>query len=75
MAVVSAIVEINEGMCEAVLSSLAQISDLNVYGFKDSQIVTVIEGDSVEAVEKIMKHLYTIEHVTGVYPVFAGDYE
>jgi nitrate reductase NapAB chaperone NapD len=69
------IVEIREGCSEAVMSSLAAISNLSVYGIKDNQVITVVEGDSTATVEETMKVLLGIENVTGVYPVYAGDFE
>lgn len=75
MAVTSAIVEVTDGACEAVLGSLAAIRNLSVFGIKENQIVTVIEGDSIQMVENTMKDLYSLENVVGVYPVYAGDYE
>jgi nitrate reductase NapAB chaperone NapD len=75
MPVTSAIVEVTEGSCEAVMSSLAKISNLSVFAIKENQIVTVIEGDSLQEVEETMKGLYALDNVIGVFPVYAGDYE
>lgn len=75
MAVASVIVEAEEGSSEAVLNSLAGINNVSVYGVKDNQIVSVIEGDDIKSVEDTIKVLYTIDKIIGVYPVFAGEYE
>ena len=75
MAVASVIVEIEGDFSEAVLSSLAKIHNASVYGIKENQIVTVIEGDTPHTIEETIKQLYSLEGVIGVYPVFAGDYE
>ncbi len=76
MAVISSlIVEVKMGSCEAVLKSLARIPAVSVFGVKENQIVTVVEGDDLKVVEETIKELYFIEKVTGVYPVFSGDYE
>lgn len=75
MAVASIIIEIENGSGESVLNSLAGIENLSVYGIKDNQIVTVVEGGDAKAVEKTINGLHGIEKVIGVYPVFAGDYD
>lgn len=75
MAVTSVIVETEEGGSGAVLSSLALLENVSVFGVKDDQIVTVIEGDDMGVVEETLKRFYTIEKVIGVFPVFAGDYD
>lgn len=69
------IVEIRDGSSEAVMSSLANIANVSVFGIKDNQIVAVIEGSDPVSVDETMKALFAIEDVTGVYPVYAGDYE
>ncbi|MEW6116072.1 MAG: chaperone NapD [Nitrospirota bacterium] len=75
MAVASVVIEIQEGMSEAVLHRLADLDRVSVYGVKDNQIVAVIDGDDLSIVEDTIKELYVLEDVVGVYPVFAGDYE
>ncbi|GAB4416799.1 MAG: hypothetical protein OHK0032_12820 [Thermodesulfovibrionales bacterium] len=75
MAVASVIVEVENGVGEAVLNSLARIDNASVYGVKDNQIVMVIEADDMHVVEETIKEIYAIEKVIGVYPVYAGDYE
>ncbi len=73
--VASVIVEIENGTGEAVLNSLARMDNISVYGVKDNQIVTVIEGSDMKIVKDNIKNIYALEGVIGVYPVFAGDYE
>lgn len=75
MAVASVIVEVEADSCEAVLNSLAGFNNVSVYGIKDNQIVTVIEGNDMKSIEDTIKALYEIDKVTGVYPVFGGEYE
>ncbi len=75
MPVASVIVEVEEGAGGAVLNSLAEINNVSVYGIKNNQIVTVIEGNDIKTVEDTIKVLYGVDKVIGVYPVFAGDYE
>ena len=65
MAVTSVIVETEEGGSEAVLSSLALLENVSVFGVKDNQIVTVIEGDDMGVVDETMRRFYTIEKVIG----------
>lgn len=75
MPVASVIVETENGAGETVLTSLARMTNVNVYGVKENQIVTVVEGDSAEAVNESVSMLAAIDKVIGVYPVFAGMYE
>lgn len=75
MPVTSLIIEMCEGAGEAVMNSLAGFPNVSVYGIKDNQIVAVIDGKDIASVEDTMKALLTIKDVTGVYPVFAGDFE
>jgi len=75
MAVVSVIVDFENGSGEAVLNSLAAIADISVYGVKDNQIVAVIEGKDMEAVTNTINVLYATKNVLGAYPVFACGYE
>lgn len=75
MAVASVIVEVEADAGEAVLNSLARIDNVCVYGIKENQIVTVIEGDNIHTVGETIKGIYAIEKVIGVYPVYAGGYE
>lgn len=73
MPVASVIVEVEEGTGEAVLNSLSKIDNVSVYGIKDNQIVTVIEGNELEELEDTIRILYSLNNVIGVFPVFSGD--
>lgn len=75
MPVVSVIVEIENGSGEAVLHSLAVIGNISVYGIKDNQIVAVIEGRDMKAIQNTIKILYSTKNILGAYPVFACGYE
>jgi nitrate reductase NapAB chaperone NapD len=72
MAISSAVVEIRNGSGETVLSSLARIENVSVYGVKGNQIVAVIEYRDIWGVQDTMKKIYSIENVVGIYPVYAG---
>jgi len=73
MSVASVVVEIKEGSSDTVLGSLARIPQISVYGVKENQIVTVIEGDTIKDVDATVRQISQLEAVIGVYPVFAGD--
>jgi nitrate reductase NapAB chaperone NapD len=75
MAVASIIVEIEKNSMEQVLPALGNIPGISVFGVKDNQIVTVVEAETLGSVSEIIKKLSEFEKVTGVYPVYAGDYE
>ncbi len=75
MPVVSVIVDIENGSGEAVLHSLAVIGNVSVYGIKDTQIVAVIEGKDMKAIENTIKILYSTKNIIGAYPVFACGYD
>ena len=75
MAIASVIVEIEDGASEAVLGGIAQIAQATVYGIKENQIVTVIEGGDSRELDKVIRQLSVLDKVIGVYPVYAGDYE
>lgn len=75
MPVVSIIVDIENNSGEAVLHSLAVIGNVSVFGVKDNQIVAVIEGKDMTAIQNTIKILYSIKNVLGAYPVFACGYE
>ena len=75
MPVVSVIVEIEDGSGEAVLHSLAVIGSVSVFGVKDNQIVAVIEGKDLTAIQNTIKILYSTKNILGAYPVFACGYE
>jgi len=72
MPISSAIVEIESGGGESVLSGLALMPQVSVYGVKDNQIVIVIDGDSMGVVEQNIKRIQSMENVTGVYPVYSS---
>ena len=74
MAIVSVVVEIEENSIEQVLPELGKIPNISVFGVKDNQIVTVIEGETLVSVNDIIKKLSDLERVTGVYPVYAGEH-
>jgi nitrate reductase NapAB chaperone NapD len=74
MAIASLVVEIEQGTNETVLHDLAQLPNVSVYGMKENQIVTVVEGDTIQSVDDAVKTLLTMESVIGVFPVYAGDY-
>ncbi len=74
MAVVSVVVEVEDGTAETVLNSLAFISQISVYGVKDNQIVAVVEDDDdLLSVNRRIECIFGIDKVTGVYPVYAED--
>ena len=71
MPVSSAIVEIEEGTGEAVLSSLSTMTAITVYGMKENKIVIVIDDDSLGVVDESTKKIMSLEGVTGVFPVYS----
>lgn len=73
MPIASAVVEIQDGTSDTVLGRLARIPRISVYGVKENQLVTVIEGDTMNDVNDVVQEVSRIEEVIGVYPVFAGD--
>ena len=75
MPVVSVIVDIENGSGEAVLHSLAVIGNVSVFGVKDNQIVVVIEGKDMKAIQNTIKILHSTKNIIGAYPVFACGYE
>ena len=72
MPVSSAIVEIEEGTDEAVLSSLSSMDAVSVYGIKENKIVIVIDADSLGIIEESTKKIMSMEGVTGVFPVYSS---
>jgi nitrate reductase NapAB chaperone NapD len=72
MPIASAVVEIAEGLSEAVLGSLALIPEVSVYGVKENQIVVVMDGDSMGGIEESIRKIQLLEGVTGVYPVYSS---
>jgi nitrate reductase NapAB chaperone NapD len=75
MAIASVVVATEAGAAEAVLADLALLPDIKIYGSKENQIVTVLEAASVAALTEGMQRLAEVEHVIGVYPVYAGNHE
>lgn len=75
MAIASIIVEIEEGAIEQVLPELGKVPGISVFGVKNNQVVTVVEGESLLIVNDMIRKLSDFEKVTGVYPVYAGDCE
>lgn len=75
MPVTSVVIEIKDGVGEDVLGRLARVPHVNVYGTKENQIVTVIEGESAGEVDEIVRTIQALDGVVGVYPVYSGDYE
>lgn len=75
MPVASVIIETENGAGEAVLTRLARAANVNVYGIRGNQIVTVVESDSPQALEESVTMLAAFEQVIGVYPVFSGMYD
>lgn len=73
MSISSVVVEIKNGASESVLGQLARIQHISVYGMTENQIVTVIEGDNLNAIEGILKEVQMMEDVAGVYPVYVGE--
>lgn len=73
MEIASVVVEIQRGAGEAVLSRLALMPSVTVYGLTENQIVTVIEGNSPAAVQEVLKDVQMLDEVIGVYPVFIGE--
>ena len=75
MAVASIIIEIENNAMEQVLPALGKVPGISVFGVKNNQIVTVVEAATLGSVTEIIKKLSEFENITGVYPVYAGDYE
>jgi nitrate reductase NapAB chaperone NapD len=75
MPIASAVIDIKDGTSEAVLGRLAHIPRISVYGVKENQFVTVIEGLTINDVDATVKEVSMIEEVLGVYPVFVGEHE
>ena len=74
MAIASVVIEVEQGTSETVLQGLAQMPNLSVYGMKENQIVTVVEGDTIQSVDDSVKTVLNMADVIGVFPVYAGDY-
>lgn len=74
MAISSVIVDIEDGAIEQVLPMLGRVPGISVFGVKDNQIVTVIEAETLLAVNDVIKTVSGFERVIGIYPVYAGDH-
>ena len=72
MPISSVIVEVEAGADREVMDRIAAIPEASVYGVKDNQIVTVIDGKDTGALRCVMDALAALENVIGVYPVYAG---
>jgi len=75
MPVTSVVIEVQDGVSEDILGRLALLSNVNVYGMKENQIVTVIEGESAVEVDDTVRTIQSLVGVVGVYPVYSGEYE
>lgn len=75
MPVTSVVIEVQDGVSEDILGRLALLSNVNVYGMKENQIVTVIEGESAIEVDDTVRTIQALAGVVGVYPVYSGEYE
>jgi nitrate reductase NapAB chaperone NapD len=75
MPISSVIVEIEEGAEDVVLGGIARIPEASVFGIKNNQIVTVIDGKDTVDIESVIRTLAALEKVIGVYPVYSGSYE
>jgi len=73
MPVSSVVVEIEDGAEETLLGELARVPCATVFGIKNSQIVTVIEGDDANAIKDTILTLSALGGVTGVFPVYSGE--
>jgi nitrate reductase NapAB chaperone NapD len=74
MAISSIIVAIEDGAIEQVLPRLGAVPGVSVFGVKDNQIVTVVEAETLSAVNGIIKVASEFEGVIGIYPVYAGEH-
>lgn len=73
MSIASVVVEIQKGANQGVMTRLAEIPAISVYGSSETRIVTVVEGDSPAAVRDILNNIQELEQVIGVYPVYVGE--
>jgi nitrate reductase NapAB chaperone NapD len=74
MMIASMIVEIEAEAEHQVLPELARMAGVSTYGIKDRQIVTVVEADTMTAVNGIVQEISRLDRIIGVYPVFAGEH-
>lgn len=72
--IASMIVEIEADAEGLVLPELDKIGGVSTYGIKDRQIVTVVEGASMTAINDIVREISLMERIVGVYPVFAAEH-
>jgi len=73
MSIAGIIVEVQNGAEASVLTGLAQISQISVYGVKENQIVTVIEADNAASVNDTVSRVSLFDGVLGVYPVSISE--
>lgn len=74
MMIASMIVEIEADAESQVRPELDKIGGVSTYAIKDRQIVTVVEGETMTAVNDIVREISLMERIVGVYPVFAGEH-
>lgn len=74
MAISSIIVATAPGAAGDVVPKLVAVPGISVYGVKDDQIVTVVEAQTLGAVNRIVRSASELDGVLGVYPVFAGEH-
>ncbi len=75
MPIASIIVESLPGGAAITEAALANLAGVSVYGVKEEQIVTVIEGKDPAEIDTIMRQVQALEGVIGVYPVYTGGYD
>jgi nitrate reductase NapAB chaperone NapD len=73
MSIAGIIVEVQNGAEASVLTGLAQIPQISVYGVKENQIVTIIEGDNAASVNDTVSRVSLFDGVLGVYPVTISE--
>jgi nitrate reductase NapAB chaperone NapD len=73
MSIAGIVVEVRTGSDAFVLAGLARMPQVSVYGIKENQIVTVIEGDNAASVNHAMKQVSLFDGVIGVYPVSISE--
>jgi len=75
MAVISVIVQAHDDCGGLVSEGLSSLTGVSVYGIKEDQVVTVLEGDNMEDVNVLMRQIRDIPEVIGVFPVYGTDYD
>jgi nitrate reductase NapAB chaperone NapD len=73
MSIAGIIVEVQNGAEASVLTGLAQLPQISVYGVKENQIVTVIEADNAASVNDTVSRVSLFDGVLGVYPVSISE--